>query len=141
MVKPPLFRNLLVKSRYVNPFRNSYLQETLHSLPDKQATELVKVQNLWSFTTASSWSSSNYKWHPIFFFFLHITSYICHLYIAYTFTCTDLKDYDNTHKYFKNYLLIFNFWKNKKLVPTFIHNLLKSFSIKTAKYCSSQYVC
>ena len=48
-VKPPLTRDRIAKSRYANPLRNSYLQQALHCLLDKQAIEMVKVQSSLAF--------------------------------------------------------------------------------------------
>ena len=44
-LKPPLTRVPLIRSGYANPLRNSYLQEALHSLLQKQAVEKVQVQS------------------------------------------------------------------------------------------------
>ena len=44
-LKPPLTRLPLIRSGYANPLRNSYLQEALHSLLQKQAIERVWVQS------------------------------------------------------------------------------------------------
>ena len=43
--KPPLTRISLIRSRYANPRRDSYLQEALHSLLQTRAVEKVRVQS------------------------------------------------------------------------------------------------
>ena len=65
-IKPPLTGNPIVKSRYANPLRNSYLQELLHSLSDEQATEQVKVQSCLTFYKCFFLvPKPNNKWCPI----------------------------------------------------------------------------
>ena len=65
-VKPPITRIPLVKSGYTNLLRNSYLQEALHSLFNKQAIEVVKFQfSLAFYNSLSLVSKPNNKWRPV----------------------------------------------------------------------------
>ena len=65
-LKPPLTRIPLIWSRYANPLRNSYLQEALHSLLQKQAVEKVRVQSsLGFYNRLFIVPKPNQKWRPI----------------------------------------------------------------------------
>ena len=65
-IKPPLTRVPLIRSRYANPLRNSYLTEALHSLLQKQAMEKVKVQTFLAFyNRLFIVRKPNHKWRPI----------------------------------------------------------------------------
>ena len=65
-LKPPLTRVPLIKSGYANPLRNSYLQEALHSLLQKQAVEKVRVESsLGFYNRLFIVPKPNQKWQPI----------------------------------------------------------------------------
>ena len=65
-LKPPLTRVPLIRSGYANPLRNSYLQEALHSLLQKQAVEKVRVQSsLGFYNRLFIVPKPNQKWQPI----------------------------------------------------------------------------
>ena len=65
-LKPPLTRIPLIRSRYANPLRSSYLQEALHSLLQKQAVEKVRVQSSLAFyNRLFIVPKPNKKWRPI----------------------------------------------------------------------------
>ena len=64
-VKSYLTRNPLIKSGYANPLRNSYLQETLRFLLDKQAIMLVKVQSSLALYNRLFLVPKPNKMHPI----------------------------------------------------------------------------
>ena len=65
-IKPPLTRIPLIRSGYASPLRNSYLQEALHSLLQKQAIERVRVQTSLAFyNRLFIVPKPNKKWRPI----------------------------------------------------------------------------
>ena len=65
-LKPPLTRIPLIWSGYANPLRNSYLQEALHSLLQKQVVEKVRVQSsLRFYNRLFIVPKPNQKWRPI----------------------------------------------------------------------------
>ena len=65
-LKPPLTRVPLIRSGYANPLGNSYLQEALHSLLQKQAIEKVRVQSsLGFYNRLFIVHKPNQKWRPI----------------------------------------------------------------------------
>ena len=65
-IMPPLTRIPQIRSGYNYPLRNSYLQEALHSLFQKQAVERVRVQTSLAFyNRLFIVPKPNQKWWPI----------------------------------------------------------------------------
>ena len=63
-IRSPLTRNPLIISRYANPLRNSYMEESLHSMIQKQAIEIVWVSSALVFL--NRWFLvPKHKWRPI----------------------------------------------------------------------------
>ena len=65
-VRPPLVRDPLIVSGYVNPIRDSHLQAAVQALIEKKAVERVRVQtSLAFFNRLFIVPKPNHKWRPI----------------------------------------------------------------------------
>ena len=65
-LKPPLVRHPLIVSGYANPNRNTSLRESVQSLVDKKAVEMVRVRaSLAFFNRLFIVPKPNQKWRPV----------------------------------------------------------------------------